>query len=82
MHTEVFTKPQRIIQLALGVLLLVFVCLGLRFNQLGHNIINFLAPTILFYGLDHFVIFYRCYVEESGYEVLATFVAFSLFTLG
>ena len=52
--------PLRIFQFILATVLLVFIILALRFNQIGHNLINLTACAVLYAGVDNLVVYYRC----------------------
>ena len=73
---------QRILQCVLGGTFIIVAIINCRFNQIGQNIINLLAGCILIYGLDHIIIFYRCYLDQPSHETEATFLILSIFLLG
>lgn len=75
-------SPQRVIQWAVGAALIIVVALNWKYNYIGQNIINVVAASIFFMGLDNILIFYRCYIDEPAFELEATFLIFSLFVLG
>ena len=73
---------QRIAQCTIGIVFFVLAIVNWRYNHIGQNILNLLATSIFFAGLDNIIILYRCYLEEPSYEMEATFIIFNLFILG
>ena len=58
---------QRIIQCAIGVLFIVLIIINWRYNHIGQNIINLLATSLFFAGLDNIVIFYVYYIDKNSF---------------